>query len=167
MSVHCCRPYECHGAKVRSQQQISTVCACVAELETQVHWKVGLYQHFSDAGSHTVDSQMTGRERDAATAVKTQETIILFWLLLFLYQESWCCRFSVRRRLQRDWHTSSISINVYRALNISRFLCQTTIKRGFRRPCWCAAFSSSLLTWSNFTLKKLLLNLGMVAREPQ
>lgn len=134
MSVHCCRPYECHGAKVRSQQQISTVCACVAELETQVHWKVGLYQHFSDAGSHTVDSQMTGRERDAATAVKTQETIILFWLLLFLYQESWCCRFSVRRRLQRDWHTSSISINVYRALNISRFLCQTTIKRGFRRP---------------------------------
>lgn len=120
MSVHCCRPYECHGAKVRSQQQISTVCACVAELETQVHWKVGLYQHFSDAGSHTVDSQMTGRERDAATAVKTQETIILFWLLLFLYQESWCCRFSVRRRLQRDWHTSSISINVYRALNISR-----------------------------------------------
>lgn len=120
MSVHCCRPYECHGAKVRSQQQISTVCACVAELETQVHWKVGLYQHFSDAGSHTVDSQMTGRERDAATTVKTQETIILFWLLLFLYQESWCCRFSVRRRLQRDWHTSSISINVYRALNISR-----------------------------------------------
>lgn len=50
----------------------------MADLETQVHEQVGLYQHFSDAGSHTVDPQMTGRERDAATAVKTQETIFLF-----------------------------------------------------------------------------------------